>query len=61
MKKHIANWLSNMSVAAFVLGMFQATTTTEFFGEYTQYAAIICSVTAFLWSLYILPKQGEKK
>jgi hypothetical protein len=57
MKEHIASWLSNMSVASFVLAMFQASEKTEIFGDNTQYAALAFSVSAFLCSLYILSKK----
>ena len=59
MKKHIANWLSNMSVATFVLALFQATETSGFFGEFTQYVALAFSFGAFASSLYILPKKEK--
>lgn len=59
MKKHIASWLSNMSVATFVLAMFQASDTSMLFGQYTQYAALACSVLGFILSLCALPKKED--
>ena len=56
MKKHIANWLSNMSVATAVLALFQAVDTC-LFGEYAQFIALAVSALTFACSLFVLPKE----
>ena len=56
LKKHIANWLSNISVATLVLAMFQSAD-TSLFGEHSQFAALAVSAGSFLCSILVLPKE----
>ena len=57
MREHIASWLSNMSVATFVLGLFQASEKSKLFGAYASYVALALSLVAFVGSLIVLQKK----
>ena len=52
-KKHIAGWLSNMSVGTFIIGAFQAVEQLPWLGDKTKWLIICLAIVEFLISLYL--------
>lgn len=57
-RKHIANWLSNMSVGTFIVGAFQQVDQFQFLGENTQPAIIGMAIIEFVASI-LFAKQED--